>query len=131
MKAKILHEGWPRKGDIQFNNVEMSYVLEALAKGALASGRPRPKAMSLALQQVKGAATMAQETGLHPGRMKDAVESHGETTIAGIHALEGRGFKDRVNSAEINASKRSAEPRKLVIAKKAQAQLAHGNSSDK
>jgi len=83
--------------------------IEALADGAVASGLPRPAAMSLALQVVKGAATMAQETGLHPGVLKDAVASPGGTTIAGIHALEVGGFRGSVMSAVINASKRSAE----------------------
>ena len=83
--------------------------IEALADGAVASGLPRPAAMSLALQLVKGAATMAQETGLHPGVLKDAVASPGGTTIAGIHALEVGGFRGSVMSAVINASKRSAE----------------------
>jgi len=83
--------------------------IEALADGAVASGLPRPAAMALALQLVKGAATMAQETGLHPGVLKDAVASPGGTTIAGIHALEVGSFRGSVMSAVINASKKSAE----------------------
>ena len=83
--------------------------IEALADGAVMSGLPRPMAMALALQLVKGAAQMAQQTGLHPGALKDAVASPGGTTIAGIHALEVGAFRGSVMSAVVAASRRAAE----------------------
>ncbi len=83
--------------------------IEALADGGVAAGLPRPVSMALAVQLVKGAATMVQETGLHPGVLKDMVASPGGTTIAGIHALEMGAFRGTVMSAVTSAAKRSAE----------------------
>ena len=83
--------------------------IEALADGAVMSGLPRPMAMALALQLVRGAAQMAQQTGQHPGALKDAVASPGGTTIAGIHALEVGAFRGSVMSAVVAASRRAAE----------------------
>ncbi len=42
-------------------------MIEALADGGVRSGLPRPVALSLAVQLVKGSASMAQITGTHPG----------------------------------------------------------------
>jgi pyrroline-5-carboxylate reductase len=85
--------------------------IEALADGGVASGLPRAVAMALAVQLVKGAASLVQETGTHPGALKDAVASPGGTTIAGIHELERGGFRGVIMNAVLSASKRGAELR--------------------
>ena len=84
-------------------------LIEALADGGVAAGLPRAVALSLATQLVKGTATMVQETGLHPGVLKDAVASPGGTTIAGLHALETAGFRGALMSAVIAAARRATE----------------------
>ena len=83
--------------------------IEALADGAVRSGLPRDKALRYAAQTVTGAAAMVQETGKHPGELKDMVTSPGGTTIAGIAALEDGAFRSTVMKAVEAAWNRSKE----------------------
>jgi len=83
--------------------------LEALADGAVCAGLPRDKAYLYAAQTIKGASAMAQETGKHPGELKDMVTSPGGTTIAGIAALEEGAFRSTVMKAVEAAWKRAGE----------------------
>jgi pyrroline-5-carboxylate reductase len=52
---------------------------------------------------------MVQETGKHPGELKDMVTSPGGTTIAGVAALENGAFRGTVMNAVEAAWKRSLE----------------------
>jgi pyrroline-5-carboxylate reductase len=83
--------------------------IEAMADGGVLAGLPRDKALRYAVQTVLGAAAMVQETGKHPGELKDMVASPGGTTIEGITALEDRAFRGAVISAVEAAWKRSVE----------------------
>lgn len=82
-------------------------MIEALADGGVRAGLPRPVAMQLASQTVKGAAAMVQETGLHPGVLKDQVMSPGGTTAAGVHALETGGIRATLMNAVLAASQQA------------------------
>lgn len=83
--------------------------IEALADGGVQAGLSRDVALKLALQTVYGAARMGIESSKHLGELKDEVTSPGGTTIAGLYALEQKGFRGAVMDAVVNATRRSQE----------------------
>ena len=86
-----------------------SLFMEALADGAVACGLPRDKAMTCAAQMLVGTGKLYLENRKHPGAMKDAVCSPGGSTIAGVAALEDRGFRGAAMAAVEAAYKRTKE----------------------
>lgn len=84
-------------------------ALEALADGGVKAGLPRPIALELAAQTLKGSAETYLQTRKHPGELKDAVTSPAGTTIAGVAALEERGFRSALIEAVDRATARSRE----------------------
>ena len=83
--------------------------LEAMADGGVACGLPRSQSLELAAQMMIGSAKLAQESGQHPGVLKDAVCSPGGTTIQGVRKLEQAGFRGTVMDAVIAAYERTLE----------------------
>ena len=77
--------------------------LEALADGGVECGLPRDKAMLYAAETLKGAADMVEQTGKHPGLLKDEVCSPGGSTIEGVRALEEGAFRATAAGAVIAA----------------------------
>eukprot|EP01029_Cantina_marsupialis_P017405 TRINITY_DN3914_c0_g1_i1.p2 TRINITY_DN3914_c0_g1~~TRINITY_DN3914_c0_g1_i1.p2 ORF type:complete len:278 (+),score=108.22 TRINITY_DN3914_c0_g1_i1:29-862(+) len=84
-------------------------MIEALADGGVRCGLPRDVAMKLATQLVKGSAVMVQNTGKHPGELKDAVCSPGGATIAAVQELEERGFRAAALNAVIASANKCTE----------------------
>jgi pyrroline-5-carboxylate reductase len=84
-------------------------AIEAMADGGVAAGLPRDLALGLASQTVLGAATMVNETGKHPGQLKDQVTSPAGTTITGIQELEKGAFRGTLINAVVAAAKRCKE----------------------
>jgi pyrroline-5-carboxylate reductase len=87
----------------------VAVMIEALADGGVAVGLPRAVALQLALQTVRGTAQLLQETGWHPGELKDRVTSPGGTTIAGIAQLEKAGVRSALIEAVRTAAARAQE----------------------
>ena len=83
--------------------------IEALADGGVQMGLTREVALKLAMQTVYGAAKMALDAKKHLGELKDEVTSPGGTTIAGLYAMEQRGFHGTVMDGVVRATKRSQE----------------------
>jgi pyrroline-5-carboxylate reductase len=91
----------------------VSLFIEALADGGVRMGLPRKDALDMAIQTVLGTARLLTEQGEHPAHLKDRVASPGGTTIAGIAALEAKGFRGAVMEAVAAATQRSKELAKL------------------
>ena len=68
---------------------------------------PRAQALEFAARTVLGTAALLLETNQHPGQLKDAVCSPGGTTIAGVQALEDRGFRAASMQAVLAAMERT------------------------
>jgi pyrroline-5-carboxylate reductase len=83
--------------------------IEAMIDGGVLAGLARPVAEQLVLQTVLGSAKLALETGENPAVLKGKVTSPGGTTIAGLHVLEGGGFRGLVMTAVEAATERSRE----------------------
>ncbi len=85
-------------------------IIDALADAGVKVGLSRETSLLLAAQTVLGAATLLQQTGEHPGRLKDLVTSPGGTAIAGIHTLEEGGLRTTL----INAVERATERARVL-----------------
>lgn len=83
--------------------------MEALADGGVACGLPRAKALEYAAKMLLGTATLALESGQHPGVLKDAVCSPGGSTIAGVRALEQGAFRAATMNAVEAAFQKTKE----------------------
>lgn len=83
--------------------------IEALADAGVQNGLQRADAIQLAAQTVLGAAQLVLESGQHPAVLKDQVTSPGGSTVAGVVALEEKGFRHASISAVNVAIKRTKE----------------------
>jgi len=82
---------------------------EGLIAGAVAEGLSDAVARRLTYQTLRGAAVMLQETGRPPAELRAMVSSPGGTTLAGLAALDERGFVEGVAAAVAAATRRGRE----------------------
>ena len=87
----------------------MYVFLEALADGAVSCGVPRAKAYEYAAMTMIGSAELFLQTKTHPGALKDAVCSPGGSTIAGLRAMEAKGFRSAAMEGVIATYLRNKE----------------------
>jgi len=84
-------------------------LIEALSDGGVAAGLSREVSLQLATQTVLGAATMVQQTGVHPAVLREQVTSPAGTTIEALKVLEKGGVRSSVIEAVLAATNRSKE----------------------
>ncbi|MEB2283674.1 MAG: pyrroline-5-carboxylate reductase [Polyangiaceae bacterium UTPRO1] len=82
---------------------------EGLIAGAVAAGLSVAVARRLTYQTLRGAAAMLQETGQPPEELRAMVSSPGGTTLAGLAALDERGFAAAAAAAVTAATRRGRE----------------------
>ncbi|MFH2059305.1 MAG: pyrroline-5-carboxylate reductase [Pseudomonadota bacterium] len=90
-------------------------IVDAMADAGVKMGLSRKDALFLSIQTVLGSAKMLQESGEHPGQLKDRVASPGGTAITGIHKLEQGGLRTTMISAIEAATKRSQKLGKMMV----------------
>jgi len=82
---------------------------EAWLHAAEAVGLAPELAAKLVQQTLFGSAALWRQSGDQPGRLREMVTSPGGTTLAGLEALEARGFAQAVRAAIEAATRRSRE----------------------
>lgn len=85
------------------------YFAEALIEAGVKAGLSREVATELVRGTMVGSGMMMKKTGKHPALLIDMVTSPGGTTIAGLEALDKKGFKAAVFKAVEAAYKRAKE----------------------
>lgn len=68
------------------------YFIESLADAGVLSGLPRPLAWKIALENLKGAVAMLEQTQLHPRQLLDINNSAGGVGIHGLYELNNSDF---------------------------------------
>lgn len=84
-------------------------VIDALARAGVRHGLTRDVAQELAVQTMRGTATLIESTGQHPQAVIDAVSSPGGSTIAALEAMERGGLRTAIADGVSAAVKRSKE----------------------
>jgi len=85
------------------------HFAECLIEGGVRGGLPQSLAAQLAHATLAGAAAMLTESGLSVRELREMVTSPGGTTMAGLGALEQRGFREAVIAAVETATRRARE----------------------
>ncbi|KAJ8020347.1 Pyrroline-5-carboxylate reductase 3 [Holothuria leucospilota] len=89
----------------------IAMIAEALSDGGVMVGLQRRDAIQMAAQLLIGTGKLLQETGKHPGEVKDSVCSPNGTTIRGVQALEKGGLRASLMEAVEATVKRAEEVR--------------------
>ncbi len=87
--------------------------IEALTSGGVKNGLSAEMALQLAIQTVKGAAILIQQTGETPKNLIAKVTSKGGTTESGLKVLHEKKFENIIKSCLQAATRRSKQLRKV------------------
>ena len=85
------------------------YFIESLVEAGVELGLRPSHALHLAVETVKGAAILLQETGKPVASLREMVTSKGGTTEAALNVLERKKFKEALIEAVRAAARRSKE----------------------
>ena len=85
------------------------YFIESLADAGVLAGLPRKQAWKIALENVKGAAAMLEQTELHPRQLLDINNSAGGVGIHGLYELNNSDFAAGLQRSVVAAVKRTRE----------------------
>lgn len=97
-KVKVCEERMVAPG-MMMAGCGIAYVmryLRAMMEGGVEMGFYPADALNVALQTMRGAVTLLEETGLHPETAIDKVTTPGGYTIKGLNELEHSGFTSSV-----------------------------------
>lgn len=84
-------------------------MMEAMIDAGVHMGLSRPIAQELVLQTMLGSVRYAQQSGMHPAQLRNAVTSPGGTTSAALSELERGGIRTVLSDAIWAAYRRSVE----------------------
>lgn len=87
----------------------MYVIMDALSEAGVALGLPRPLALQLAAETMKGSAELVLQSGRHPMALRDDVTSPGGTTIAALNILDQYGLRNALIQAAKTAAEKSAK----------------------
>lgn len=82
-------------------------LLEAMIDGAVVSGLPRPIAKQLVPALFQGVANQVQQTGEHPGVLRDRITTPAGTTMAALMELEAVAGRHAIAKALVAATERA------------------------
>lgn len=85
------------------------FFVEALEAAAIQEGLDPKTARELAIQTIKGAALMLDETREEPATLRERVTSPNGTTAAGLDALREHQFEETILACVQAAKQRSVE----------------------
>lgn len=85
------------------------YLAEAMVRGGVEAGLPEDKALAMAIQTIKGAALLMEETGEAPGLLREKVTSKGGTTAAALTVFHENKVLEAIVKGMLAAKKRGEE----------------------
>lgn len=88
------------------------YFMDSLAEAGVSVGLTRESSVAMALGLVKGAAALAEVSGVHPAVLREQVSSPAGTTIAGLNCLDRNAVRGHVIDAVVAAYARALEMEK-------------------
>ena len=85
------------------------YLAEAMVKGGMEVGLPEDQALAMAIQTIKGAAALMEETGEAPDLLRQKVTSKGGTTEAALKVFSENQVLETIVKGMQAAKKRGEE----------------------